>query len=224
MNKINQAIYDNTKPIEWTIEELKKRVRNADAINNYYQTDPHAFDFTDTETENLKDGNREEKWRTCKSSDAICQMNGIDETKYEIQASDFGRVRLRIKNKDEWDICPLYEKDNRTQKLNKSVLKNLIERHKKGEEVKIGYLIAKNRENGKFLDLHVYCLVADAWLEDYTYNPYNKTNKQIHHITNDGYDNSPENLIVLDDSTHSMIPKNGEKDDLDYHPRRIVIS
>ena len=204
MNKINQAIYDNTKPIEWTIEELKKQVRNADAINNYYQTDPHAFDFTDTETENLKDGDREEKWRKCKNYKY-----------YDVEASDFGRIKVDGK------ICELYEEDNRTQKLNKSVLKNLIECHKKGEKVKIGYLIAKNRKNGKFLDLHVSRLVADAWLEDYTYG---KTEGQIHHITNDGYDNSPENLIVLDDSTHSMIPKNGEKDDLDYHPRRIVIS
>ncbi len=44
---------------------------------------------------------------------------------------------------------------------------------------------------------YVYQMVADAWLKGYTYNPYNKTNKQIHHITNGGYDNRPENLIMF---------------------------
>lgn len=201
-NKIDQKIYDNTKPIEWTIEELKKRVRNADVINNYYQKDHHAFDFTDTEIERLKDGNREEKWRKCKN------YKYYD---YDVEASDFGRIKVDGK------ICELCEEIAPETKIDHKLFNSLIKQGKKH----IGYLKARIPENKKCLGPYVYQMVADAWLEDYAYN---KTNKQIHHITNDGYDNSPENLIVLDDSTHSMIPKNGEKDDLDYHPRRIIIS
>lgn len=147
-NKIYQIIYTeesgyNKKKIEWTLmDDAVKGFRHmicaSESINDYYINDKDAFKFIkDTKPENLKDGDREEKWRTCKSSDVICQINGID----EIQASDFGRIRLRIKNKDEWKICPLYDSLN----LDKAICKDVfIKLCKKQEELQknrkyIGY-------------------------------------------------------------------------------------
>lgn len=229
-NKIYQIIYTdesgkNTKKIEWdlmddTVKGFRHMICASESINNYYIDDDDAFKFiADTKPENLKDGDREEKWRTCKSSDAICQMNGIDETKYEIQASDFGRVRLRIKNKDDWNVCKLYEEYDKTHdELNKYVLENLIERQKKGEEVKIGYLIAKIPGTEHFFDLYVYRLVADAWLENYKCY---KSIGVIHHITNDGYYNRPENLVFLSD-WHSFIHNGNKGQSEKYNPKESL--
>ena len=227
-NKIYQIIYTgeeesdkNTKPpIEWTFEELRNAVMNSKCINEYYTDDTDTFKFiTNTKTDKLCDGDRVEKWRTCKSSDAICQMNGIDETKYEIQASDFGRVRLRLKNnKDKWNVCPLYEEYDKTHDKLNYVLENLIERHKKGEKVKIGYLIAKIPGTEHFLDLHVYRLVADAWLENYECY---KSIGVIHHITNDGYYNRPENLVFLSD-WHSFIHNGNKGQSEKYNPKESL--
>ena len=56
--------------------------------------------------------------------------------------------------------------------------------------------------------VYVYSMVADAWLD------YDKKAKlQIHHISNDGYDNSPTNLIALDADIHKQINHTGSKND-----------
>ena len=75
----------------------------------------------------------------------------------------------------------------------------------------IGYLKATGLE-GPF----VYQMVADAWFPDYTYGA--STDQQIHHITNDGYDNRPQNLIILSKSAHSQINHNISTPDKDYYP------
>lgn len=79
-------------------------------------------------------------------------------------------------------------------------------------------LIAKNPENGKFLDLYVYRLVADAWLENYECY---KSIGVIHHITNDGYYNRPENLVFLSD-WHSFIHNGNKGQSEKYNPKESL--
>ena len=81
-------------------------------------------------------------------------------------------------------------------------------RQKNSKKNKVGYLVVPE------LSECVYNLVAKAWLaECEQYKP----GMQIHHITDDGYDNRPENLIVLDEDIHRQMPRCGVKDD-DYWP------
>lgn len=218
-NKIYQIIYtdetgENTEQIEWTLDNgivkgFKNMIFASDSINNYYQTDPDAFKFiTDTETEKLCDGDRVEKWRKCKSSDEICKRNGI--TGYKIQASNFGRIRL-YKNSKDIKICPLYDRTNMNEPINSEVFAKL----KKSD---VGYLIAKIPRTEHFFDLYAYRLVADAWLKGY--KCYESIG-DIHHITNDGYYNRPENLVFLS-NWHSFI-HNGNKGQAEkYNPKKSL--
>jgi hypothetical protein len=49
----------------------------------------------------------------------------------------------------------------------------------------------------------VYRLVAETWLEC----PFEDSlNWQVHHISNDGYDNSPSNLVWIKNDFHKSIP------------------
>lgn len=198
---------------EWNLQELQNSVVSAKDINNYYLNNDDAWIFTDTEQSTLISPNdNKEVWRKCKSSDKICRENGIPE--YEIYASNRGRIKIK-QDKTEI-ICELCEEEYKDKKTDKYVLDHLVTHH----AVKIGYLIVKNpikNAKTKFFRneygyLHAYHLVADAWLtEEYTHG------KEIHHITNDGYDNRPENLIILDKDIHDKIPKDGRRDK-DYRP------
>jgi len=49
--------------------------------------------------------------------------------------------------------------------------------------------------------VHVYKIVADAWLEP----PADKSKFEIHHISNNGYDNRPQNLIWVEKDIHKQI-------------------
>ena len=65
----------------------------------------------------------------------------------------------------------------------------------KGKEV--GYLVLDNAELPKML---VYQMVAETFLEKPDSGEY-----QIHHITNNGYDNSVGNLIYLTKEQHNQL-------------------
>ena len=65
----------------------------------------------------------------------------------------------------------------------------------KGKEV--GYLVLDNAELPK---IHVYQMVAETFLEKPDSGEY-----QIHHITNNGYDNSVGNLIYLTKEQHNQL-------------------
>ena len=219
---VKQTIYKYEQGIEIkenirTIEELKNCVVYSGYINDYYcsKKNKDAWLFADTKNSELHN----ELWRKCKSSDEICKRNGI--TEHEIQASNFGRIRLY--NPNDIKICPLYDRTNTDEQIKNEVFAKL---NKSG----VGYLIAKNPvDQTKFLlydpaspqcfenYLYVYRLVADAWLDGYKYY---KPIGQIHHITNDGYDNRPENLIILNTFEHNKIPRDGKKDEnkSDYYP------
>lgn len=218
MNKINQAIYDNTKPIEWTVEELRKSVVNSESINNYYNNyykkSSGAFDvIIDTTTEELPG----EKWEKCKHYTYYG---------YDVEASNYGRIR--VKKDGKYTICELYEeisKNPKNEEYKEQLTKSLFNALIKNQENHIGYLLAKipdaikKNVRHEYFGPYVYQMVADAWLKGYTYNPYNKTNKQIHHITNDGYDNRPENLILVSATEHEKIHcGNYGKEDNEYKP------
>jgi len=61
-----------------------------------------------------------------------------------------------------------------------------------------GWLLVENTKS-----IYVYILVAETWLEKPTGEALG-----LHHITNDGYDNRPENLIYLNSEVHNKLPKN----------------
>jgi len=48
---------------------------------------------------------------------------------------------------------------------------------------------------------YVYNIIAETWLE----KPPEETNLIVHHISNDGYDNRPENLIYITRELHAKI-------------------
>ena len=92
------------------------------------------------------------------------------------------------------------------EKIDKSLNKDLLENYETRN--KVGYLKIVG------LGLYVYQMVADAWLVD-KYEP----GMEIHHITNDGYDNRPENLILVSATEHEKIHcGNYGKEDNEYKP------
>ncbi len=202
MTKIYQKIYTDesgTKPkeIEWTIEELQNSVVNSESINNYYCADRNKGAWLFTDKINFKLEN--EQWRKC---DKI-QYYG-----YEIYASNRGRIKVR---KDGCEcICALCEEITPGKDINSALFKFLIDNNEKH----IGWLKAKISGNKRCLGPYVYQMVADAWFPDYAYG---ETDGQIHHITNDGYDNRPENLIILKENEHKKIQHYGLSDPR-YYP------
>lgn len=204
---VEQKIYkyeqvDEPKENTWTIEELRNSVVNSESINNYYRTSPGAFDvITDTSPEELSG----ERWRKCNE---ICEKNDIDD---EIYASSRGRIKIKKDGKE--FICILYDKQDTKNPINKEVFADLCKKRKA-----VGYLIIENPITKEFFKLKsknndylcVYHMVADAWLE----KDAEKT--IVHHITDDGYDNRPENLIWVSGDEHKQIHL-GKKDD-HYQP------
>lgn len=125
--------------------------------------------------ENLK----YEKWRSCPNF-----------PRYE--TSDYGRIR-DAKTKQ---IIPQYEgqKDTKTQNYIYENADQVVKAIEKDPNISnIGWLQA----NG----YSVHTLIADAWLV----KPKDKTNLQVHHISNDGYDNTPYNLIYLTSEQHKNV-------------------
>ena len=140
-----------------------------------------------------------------------------------MEASNYGRIR--VKKDGKYTICKLYEEiskntENKEYKirLTKLLFNILI----KNKETHIGYLLAKipdaikKNVRHEYFGPYVYQMVADAWLEDYIYD---ETEGHIHHITNDGYDNRPENLILVSATEHKKIHSgNYGKEDNEYEP------
>jgi len=71
---------------------------------------------------------------------------------------------------------------------------------KKQIEEKIGYFYVKTEK----IHYPVWRFVAEVWCEF----PFDDTlGWQVHHISNDGNDNTPDNLMWIKDSSHNSIPK-----------------
>lgn len=185
--KIYQTI-KHAKPNEWTIEELRNSIVNGASINHYY----------------LKEG--AEHWKELFNKKMPYEQDLYGEKwldvpgRQGVQASNQGRIKINgkvVKN-----YCEKYILDNERNYVN--LTSDLL----KNPKNKLGYLVVPE------LSECVYNLVAKAWLSECgQYKP----GMQIHHITDDGYDNRPENLIVLDEDIHRQMPRCGVKDD-DYWP------
>ena len=76
-------------------------------------------------------------------------------------------------------------------------INNIIQQQK---EIKYGYLFIDLLNNQPY---NVYRLVAETWCPC----PVEETNRHwhVHHITNNGYDNRPENLIWVNSAEHKII-------------------
>lgn len=208
---VEQKIYkykqgEESKTNTWTIGELKNAVVNSESINKYYKRSSSIDIITDTSPKKIS----EEKWRKCETYTYYG---------YEIYASNRGRIKVNGK------ICTLYEeisKNPKKEEYKEQLTKPLFNVLIKNQENHIGYLLAKipddikRNANHEYFGQYVYRMVADAWL-------INKNEKRtiVHHITNDGYDNRPENLIWVSGDEHNQIHYGnyGKKDD-DYQPRK----
>lgn len=190
--KIYQTIYtdesdEKPKQIEWTIEELRDRVINSESINSYYLKDK-ATHWKELFEDKLPSQQDldGEKWRVVLSDEP--SVTGV-------RASNKGRIKINEK------IVETYHEERIQGDLSPVLLEDKKTRNKVGRLVPDG------------LNVCVYNLVAAAWLKGYIYGT---TKGHIHHITNDGYDNRPENLILVSDDEHSQIHY-GKKDD-NYKP------
>ncbi len=194
-NIYNKGSGDDYTTKIWSIQKLRDNYKADKNINDYYyESKPGAWIFTDTEQRNI---DNTEIWRECKSLD-------------NVYASNFGRISLGSNKNDK--ICKLYDKLNADEPICPKVFRELCKKHASN----VGYLIAKNHA-GEELG-YVHRLVADAWFPDYNLN---LSGVEVHHITNDGYDNCPENLILLSKEQHNQIRPSDKKSDPDYAPRKI---
>ncbi len=205
-NTIKQ-VFKNGKVMEYTLEELKARILPTAVINDRYgknMRDEYRIEpyFEKTKFDDIKG----EKWG--KFADGV-------------YVSDFGRVMINKKFYQEGKAGTDFLKPEDVTKIE----------YAKGNEIDknakvTGYYIAKQKDISYlagYLQLEdwrnnfkpelwkvikedfIYQLVAKVWLKQP--DDINETIYDVHHITNDGYDNRPENLIYLRRDLHNQLPK-----------------
>ena len=186
-NKVIQKIYiksdesNETVKKEYTISELKELIAPTVMINLYYAALKPNYWFWQIKTDKIKG----EIWRKCKHHN-----------KYE--ASNYGRIR-RILDAGKYEILEQYEEKKQKYTTSADIKKEIEENPKISD---IGYLCVDiDTGKKKSESVYVYSMVADAWLV----KPKNKTNLVVHHISNDGYDNCPYNLMYLSKNEHNSV-------------------
>lgn len=126
--------------------------------------------------------------------------NILPDKNHLIRVSNLGRIEI-----DKKIVTDYYEANTdgnwKHEKISPALLQD--------PEKRIGYLVAQIPDSDEFLNKYVYSMVAEAWLKNYG-------DGHIHHITNDGYDNRPENLIILNAQIHHEL--HSGKMDLAYAP------
>lgn len=121
-----------------------------------------------------------EMWRLYPEKD----FDGIG----QIEVSNYGRIRLK-----DGEVLPLVESESKNPEI---------------DDYYDGYLkvlIPSENSQYKLSSKKVYELVAETWLV----KPSDKENLQIHHINNNGYENTPENLIYVSREDHKKIHGKG---------------
>ena len=194
MNKtvIKQTI---AKENTWSFNELRDSLVCNESINAWYIKNWKNFVYNPENLEKQEPWAEDETWRKVK------YYRNTKYGQYDIWASNYGRIARRIGENKYKILTDYYE-----EKIEKSLNKNLLKNHE--TKNKVGYL----KIDG--LRPYVYQMIADAWLVD-KYEP----GMEIHHITNEGYDNRPENLILVSATEHEKIHSgNYGKEDNEYEP------
>lgn len=163
------------KPSWFSVEQLKCRIIDAKSINNYYLMSKENWIVN---IDNIHDFPGE-IWKTYPQN-----------TMY--MASNYGRIKYK------GEICILVEgkykdiKDLWGQKPSKYLLEKY--------PTKVGWLKPSHDEVSNLESLpFVYQIVADTWLDS---GSDSGSVIHVHHISEDGYDNRPENLIYLPSEVH----------------------
>ena len=181
--KIIQEIFMNKNPDkttiikEYTESELHDMIAPTVMINLYYSAqDPEQWIWARSKKND--DNLPGELWRKC---------TGEYEGYY---ASNYGRIRDQ-----NGKTLPQFDTD---AKYNAEQIKKMID--EQNDRRDIGWLRVDN--------IAVHRLVASAWLKKpkKKYKNYNEKDEyHVHHISNDGYDNTPFNLIYLPEEIHNGI-------------------
>lgn len=85
--------------------------------------------------------------------------------------------------------------------LGRVKIKGVIQRQIDDPDGKLGYLVLE-----RYTSVLVYQLVADCFLDRLTQSSSERL--AVHHIDNNGYDCSEDNLIMLTEKQHNAIHKN----------------
>ena len=136
-----------------------------------------------------------EEWKPVK----IWNQNEQKDTEYNnIQVSNYGRVREIKETEKYFEILTQYESSEKMERDKNIKSKNFID----------GYLSVKLSKAVKIKNEYksevcVYKLVAEYWLDKP--NDFDNCHYDIHHINNNGYENTLSNLIWLKSCQHKQI-------------------
>lgn len=157
----------------WLLGDLKQSIVADADINHYYAISSKNNDAWRFLSMEKNDARmKNEMWRPVK-------RDGFD----GVFASNMGRIMWNGR------ILHLREKNCPNADLTRDLFINLLHNNHVS-----GYLFA----DGLSKDVFVHQLVALAWLAPRNING----TIHVHHISNDGYDNRPENLILLTETEH----------------------
>ncbi len=178
----------------WTIEQLRNAMVAPESVNAFYAQKSEGWIFIGTNLDKIHD---DELWRPCRT----CKYpNGKH---IHIYASNYGRIKISGDKK----ACELLDTADKSGPINQEKFKKIL-----AENKSVGWLVARRVGYERGIGEFVYNLVADAWL------PPRHLGDQVHHITNDGYDNRPKNLILLSAMEHYMVHNAGPGKTTDYKP------
>lgn len=129
-----------------------------------------------------------------KTNDYKLKVENSRRTFFELQEQTLKIERLPW---EYWKPHPT-EKEWEISNLGRVKVNGIIQRQIDKPDGSIGYLVLEN-----YSSVEVYHLVADTFL-DRKVGEY----RAVHHINNDGYNNSEDNLIMLTKEQHDLIHKN----------------
>ena len=179
-NKATSTIYT------YEIEDLKNKIEKSEIINTKYFKDINIKNFN-----------------------GIDDINKIYKKKKEIPAFNFYSEKMEGELWRKYpNIEDLLVSNKGRLKYNGKIVEQVEEYQNNLYKTHIGYLQIKKNDNKDLWKIlkenYVYQVVAKVWL----IKPENECQNciyEVHHITNDGYDNRPENLIYLTLSQHNKV-------------------
>ncbi len=181
---VKQIFKDKTaKDEEYSLEKLSEQIQDTDTINENIISDGIELQiFYDTKTSKLKG----EEWKQFKNNEKIL-------------VSNFGRVKIHKdfykaeKNDFDKDGFCIAEQEDVAHMAGYLQLKDW----KSNFQSELWNIITED---------FIYQLVAEVWLEKDEDGQSNYAGKwDVHHISNNGYDNRPKNLIYLKRGAHCMV-------------------